>query len=124
MIAIPQHAGEERTRQSAEPGVGNSFEAAFMQQMHSDFGEVAFAQLMDTFADGLTKAAAELRRCHAVADFTALKLVTHNLKGTASMYGARRLAEESARLSAMCDDNSGRLRADRDRAFAMPTSGR
>ena len=78
------------------------FDPLTIHQMLVDFGAEALSELMECFACDIAKAETELVRRNADADVSAIKYIAHSVKGTAGLYGASRLAEEAARLDALC----------------------
>ncbi len=58
----------------------------------------SFADLVQEFVDGLDKRTADMDALLSVGDFQALRLMAHQLKGTAGGYDYPALAELSARI--------------------------
>ncbi len=85
-----------------EPDPSDIFDPLTLRQMLADFGAVALSELMDCFAGNVAQAEEELAQGDAEIDLVALRRVAHNVKGTAAMYGALRLAAEASKLNDLC----------------------
>ncbi len=82
------------------------FDPLTVRQMLVDFGTAALSELMERFAGDIAKVEVELMKHEAEADVEELKRIAHTVKGTAAMYGARRLAMEASMLNELCTAES------------------
>ena len=82
-----------------------ALDEATIQGLLDDVGPGQLPLVLRLFTDELTRRAAELRTASEVVDADGLRRAAHGVKGSASTFGARRVAAAAARLEADCRSN-------------------
>jgi HPt (histidine-containing phosphotransfer) domain-containing protein len=86
----------------ADEGV---LDAATLQALLEDVGPEQLPLVLGLFAEELARRASELRSASEAKDAEGLRRAAHGVKGSASTFGARRLAAAAGRLETDCRSN-------------------
>ena len=82
-----------------------ALDEATIQGLLEDVGPGQLPLVLRLFADELARRGIELRTASEAMDADGLRRAAHGIKGSASTFGARRVAAAAARLEADCRSN-------------------